>query len=575
MPVLIDPHGGLLKNMMVVEKRALELKQRSFDLPEIYLDRRRMCDLELLLNGGYSPLSGYLSKDEYNSVLDNSRLTDGTLWPIPVMLDISSETAEKLSLGGKIGLYDEEGLLHAVLTVKDIWKAEKEKEAMAVYGIVNEGHPGVFSLYHDKKEFYVGGEIEGIVPPLHYDFKLYRHPPAELRKVFSKLSWNRVIAFHTSKPVHKAQFEMTLRTAREFSAKLLISPAVGGTQYGDIDYYSRIRSCISVSKRYPNDMMMLSLLPYSARYAGPKEAVLHAIIKKNYGCSHFIAGPDHASPMRSSSDDRYYGQNEAQDFLKSFESELEISIIPVDEYVFVPKRKKYLPLKELKDKNSYQTLSGNEVKEQLINGEEIPEWYTFPEALAELKKACLPKTKRGFTIFMSGLSGAGKSTLAKALLERLLEMNKRPVTLLDGDIVRKNLSSELTFSKEHRDLNIKRIGFVASEITKNGGIAICAPIAPYENIRQINRKLISNVGGYIEVHVSTPVETCEKRDRKGLYEKARAGLIKNFTGISDPYEEPMNPEIRIDTTDITTDEAVQKILYYLDHRGYIDLYDNK
>jgi sulfate adenylyltransferase len=320
---------------------------------------------------------------------------------------------------------------------------------------------------------------------------------------------------------------------------------------------------------YPKGTTLLSLLPLAMRMGGPREAVLHAIIRKNYGCTHFIVGRDHAGPGNDSKGKPFYGPYEAQELLTQIEDELEIRMVPFRMMVYVEELDKYFPVDEVPEGMRGLSISGTELRNRLADGREIPDWFTFSEVAEELRRTHPPRHKQGFTVFFTGLSGSGKSTIAKALMARLLEIGERPVTLLDGDIVRKNLSSELGFSKEHRDLNIQRIGFVASEITKNGGIAICAPIAPYDNIRMYNRNLISSMGGYILIHNATPIEICEQRDRKGLYAKARAGIIKEFTGVSDPYEVPEDAEITIDTTDKTPEEAVQEIILYLEKEGYI------
>ena len=565
---LISPHGGMLSELLVSELRAKELKRESIDYQSINLTPRQLCDLELLLNGAFYPLTGFLVQKEYESVLDNMRLTDGTVWPIPITLDITKDLANSINIGDKIALRDGEGFLLAVLHVKDIWEIDKEREALTVFGTKNPEHPGVNSLFA-AKDYYVGGELEGIQLPIHHDYKMYRFTPSELRARFEKLGWQRIVAFQTRNPLHCAHMEMTLRAAKEVNGNLLLHPVVGMTRLGDIDHYTRVRCYLAVSQRYPPNLMMMSLLPLAMRFAGPREALWHAVIRKNYGCTHFIIGRDHAGTGYDSSGGSHYDPYEAQRLVQEYEDEIEIKMVPFKEVAYVPKLHKFLPLDEIP--RGYETIniSGTELRRRLDEGIDIPEWFTFPEVIQELRRSYLPRSKQGLTVFFTGLPCSGTSTLANALMVKFLEMGDRPVTLLDGDIVRKNLSSELGFSKEHRDLNIMRIGFVASEITKNRGIAICAPIAPYEKIRNYNRKLISQYGGYIEVYVSTPLEICEQRDTKGLYAKARAGIINGFTGISDPYEPPKNPELKIDTTSITPEEGVQEILQFLEKRGYI------
>lgn len=387
--------------------------------------------------------------------------------------------------------------------------------------------------------------------------------------LYKKLGWRKIVGFQTRNPLHRAQFEMTLRAMERGRANLLLQPVVQRVRPGDIDTYTRIRCYLETARHYPPNMMLLSLLPLSMRMAGPKEALLHAIIRKNYGCTHFIVGRDHAGPGKCDNGERYYPGNAANELALSYESELGIGIIPFDELVYVVEEDEYMPVSEVDPDLTVRRMTDDDFHRKLRTSKRVPEWFTFSAVIDELRKAHPPRHRQRFTVFCTGLSGAGKSTIARVLYARFLEMGGRPVTLLDGDIVRRNLSSELGFSKEHRDINVRRIGFVASEITKNRGIAICAPIAPYAETRRRIRHDIEDYGGFIEVHVGTPLEVCETRDRKGLYAKARAGLIKGFTGVDDPYEAPEVPEVRIDTTDLTPDEAAQEVLLYLERSGYI------
>ena len=566
---LIAPYGGTLCDLLVSNEEAQKLKKESVSFHSLDLLPRQVCDLELLINGGFSPLRGFMTREDYETVLDHLRLKDGMLWPMPITLDVSEDFARKLKKGDPVALRDQEGFLLSIMNVKDIWKVDKEREAIKVYGTSNDEHPGVNYLYHQIKDFYVGGELEGIQLPLHYDFKMLRQTPEEVRKLFNKLGWRRVVAFQTRNPLHRAHREMTLRAVMNEDANLFLHPVVGMTKPGDIDHYVRVRCYIEISKKYPPNIMTMSLLPLAMRMAGPREGLWHGIIRRNYGCTHFIVGRDHAGPGSDSSGNLFYGEYDAQNMFKEYQDEIGIKMIPFKKMVYVEDKAQYYPINEVPEGARTADISGTELRRRLAEGLEIPQWFSYSEVVQELRKSFPSKEKQGITIFFTGLSGAGKSTIANVLLVKLLEMGGRPITLLDGDIVRKNLSSELGFSKEHRDLNVRRIGYVASEITKNRGIAICAPIAPYKNTRNHNRELISRYGKYIEVYVATPLEECEKRDRKGLYAKARAGIIKGFTGINDPYEEPESPEIRIDTTDLSPDESAQEILLYLESNGYI------
>lgn len=528
-----------------------------------------MCDLELLMNGAFSPLAGFMTSPDYESVIDRMRLQDGTIWPIPICLDISAVEAEQLEAGQSIALRDPEGFMLAVMHVEDIWPIDKKRESQMIYGTTDTSHPGVEYLMNQARSHYVGGKIEGVNDPLHFDFRELRLSPGEVRAACAKLGWRRMVGFQTRNPLHRAQFEVTLRAMRETKANLLLQPVVGLTKPGDINYYTRVRCYQAASRHYPPNMMLLSLIPLAMRMAGPREALWHALIRKNYGCNYFIIGRDHAGPGVNPEGNPFYEPYAAQELVTQYKDEMGIRIVPFEEMVYVKEKDRFFPRNEINPDDTIKTLSGTRLRELLRSGFEIPDWYTFPEVVEELKKAYPPREKQGFTVFLTGLSGSGKSTIAKVLLSRFLEMGDRPVTLLDGDIVRRHLSSELGFSKEHRDINVRRIGFVASEITKNRGIAICAPIAPYSLSRRQIREMIEQYGGFIETHVATPLEVCEQRDRKGIYAKARAGLIKGFTGVDDPYEIPKNPEVTVDTTDITPGEAAQEILLELQKQGYI------
>ncbi len=566
---LIAPHSGRLVELVLAEDRASELQSASRDWPSWDLTPRQLCDLELLLNGGLSPLQGFLGRSDYESVCAAMRLSDGTLWPIPVTLDISQELAQKLEPGARLALRDPEGVMIAALQVQDVWKPDRQAEAEAVYGTTSLQHPGVAHLLEETNPYYVGGTIEGIQLPVHYDFRTLRLTPAQLRAEFARLGWRRVVAFQTRNPMHRAHQELTLRAAKEVEASLLIHPVVGMTKPGDVDHYTRVRCYQAILSQYPQPTVKLALLPLAMRMAGPREAVWHAIIRKNYGCTHLIIGRDHAGPGNDSSGKPFYEPYAAQELLGEYAGELGVGMVPFRMMVYAEELDKYVPDDEVPGGAKALSISGTELRQRLSEGREIPEWFSFPEVSTELRRSHPPRHAQGFTVFFTGLSGSGKSTVANVLLVKFLEMGGRPVTLLDGDIVRKHLSSELGFSKEHRDINIRRIGFVASEITKNGGIALCAPIAPYDSVRKEVRAMVQPVGGFVLVHLATPLETCEQRDRKGLYAKARAGIIKEFTGISDPYEPPSDADVVIDTTDVTPEEAAQQIILHLEREGYV------
>jgi sulfate adenylyltransferase len=570
---LVAPHGGALTNLLVDDARAAEIKDASRDWPSWDLTERQICDLELLVNGGFSPLQGFMGKADYEGVLADMRLADGTLWPVPITLDVTEAVAEQLTAGDTLALRDPEGFMVGVLHVEDLWRPDLRLEAERVFGsdtgAVLEEHPGARYLLEQANPVYVGGRIEALELPAHHDFQMLRLTPAELRARFAKLGWQKVVAFQTRNPMHRAHQELTLRAAKGVEASLLIHPVVGMTKPGDVDHYTRVRCYQALLPSYPKNTAMLSLLPLAMRMGGPREAVWHAIIRKNYGCTHLIVGRDHAGPGKDANGTAFYGPYDAQHLLEQHTEELGIAMVPFKLMVYAPEHDTYYPADEVPEGVETVNISGTEQRRRLQLGIELPSWFTFPAVEAELRKSSPPRKKQGFTVFFTGLSGSGKSTIANALMVKLLEMGGRPVTLLDGDIVRKHLSSELGFSKEHRDLNIQRIGFVASEITKNGGIAICAPIAPYAAVRKEVREMIEPLGGYALIHVSTPLEVCEERDRKGLYAKARAGIIKEFTGISDPYEEPEDAELAIDTTGITPEEAAHRVILHLEKEGFI------
>ncbi len=566
---LIEPHGGRLVDPLVGAERAAELKTASRDWPSLDLSPRHLCDLELLLNGGFSPLTGFMNRKDYESVCSSMRLADGTLWPMPITLDVQEALAKELSPGRMLALRDAEGTMLAALEVEEVWQPDLGAEAEQVFGTTDTLHPGAAHLLERTKPWYVGGRLHGIQLPEHYDYVTIRHTPARLRKQFAELGWRRVVAFQTRNPMHRAHQELTLRAAKEVEANLLIHPVVGMTRPGDLDHYTRVRCYQALLPGYPQHTVKLSLLPLAMRMGGPREALWHAIIRKNYGCNHFIVGRDHAGPGKDARGNDFYGPYDAQELMTQHEQELGVKMVPFKMMVYLPHQDRYVPVDEVPEGARALSISGTDLRQRLAEGREIPEWFTPPEVARELRRRHPSRDQQGFTVFFTGLSGAGKSTIANVLMVKLLETGGRPVTLLDGDIVRKNLSSELGFSREHRDINIRRIGFVASEITKNGGIAICAPIAPYDRVREEVREMIAPVGGFNLVFIDTPLEICEQRDRKGLYAKARAGVIKEFTGISDPYESPENADVVLDTSRLTPEESAQEVLLHLEKEGYI------
>ncbi len=568
---LMENNLAPIPELFVSYDSAQKLKADAGDLVSWDLTPRQICDLELLMNGGFNPLKGFLSEADYHSVVDTMRTTDGALWPMPITLDVNDKFAGQLEIGQDIALRDQEGVILATMTVTDRWTPNKAHEAEQVFGADDSAHPAVNYLHNTAGDIYLGGPVTGIQQPVHYDFRAKRNTPNELRAYFRKMGWRKVVAFQTRNPLHRAHQELTFRAAREAQANLLIHPVVGLTKPGDVDHFTRVRCYEAVLDKYPQATTSMSLLNLAMRMAGPREAVWHGLIRKNHGCTHFIVGRDHAGPGQNSAGEDFYGPYDAQDLFREHQAEMGIEMVDFKHMVWVQERAQYEAIDEIKDKDDITILniSGTELRRRLSEGLEIPEWFSFPEVVAELRKTKPPRSQQGFTVFFTGFSGSGKSTIANALMVKLMEMGGRPVTLLDGDIVRKNLSSELGFSKEHRDLNIRRIGYVASEITKNGGIAICAPIAPYATTRRAVREDVEAFGAFVEIHVATSIEECERRDRKGLYKLAREGKIKEFTGISDPYDVPANPELSVETENVDVDNCAHQVLLKLESMGLI------
>jgi sulfate adenylyltransferase len=562
-------HLAPVPELYVSYDSAQKLKVEAGNLVSHDLTARQVCDLELLMNGGFNPLKGFLSEADYDSVVDTMRLTSGALWPIPVTLDVTEDFAAKVELGQDIALRDQEGVILATMTVTDKWVPNKSREAEMVFGADDLAHPAVNYLHHKAGKVYLGGPVTGIQQPVHYDFKGRRDTPNELRAFFRKLGWTRIVAFQTRNPLHRAHQELTFRAAREAQANLLIHPVVGMTKPGDVDHFTRVRCYEAVLDQYPAATTHLSLLNLAMRMAGPREALWHAIIRKNHGLTHFIVGRDHAGPGKNSAGKDFYDPYAAQDLVRQHQEEIGIEMVDFKQMVYVQEKAQYYPIDEVPENSTVLDISGTELRRRLREGLEIPDWFSFPQVVAELRRTSPPRARQGFTVFFTGFSGSGKSTIANALMVKLMEMGGRPVTLLDGDVVRKHLSSELGFSKEHRDINIKRIGYVASEITKNGGIAICAPIAPYAATRREVREMIESYGAFIEVHVATSIDECERRDRKGLYKLAREGKIKEFTGISDPYDVPADPELRVETENVDVDNCAQQVILKLESLGLI------
>ena len=557
---MIEPHGKTLVSFHLSADELSEYSELSNKTSSLTLSLKQQCDLEMISNGAFSPLSTFNNQKDYEEILLNNKLSNGLVWPIPIVLDVPDQFLKSLDKNEYISLRNAEGFLLAILKVNEFWAPDKKEEANSVFKSNDPNHPGVDYLFNHTNNNYISGELVPIQSNKYFDFTHLRKSPQEVRDFFRLNNWKDVIAFQTRNPMHRAHFELTKLAMDEHNSKLLIHPVIGISKPGDIDHFTRVKCYQHIIKYYPENSVELSLINLAMRMAGPKEALWHAIIRKNYGCNRIIIGRDHAGPGVNAEGKPYYQPYDAQELIAQYQEELEIKMVPFKEMVFAKNKKTFLPLDKIEQDDPIEKLSGTQFKEFLQQRTEIPNWYSFPEVIHELRKRFPKLHNQGLTVFFTGLSGAGKSTLANAIMYKLMETEDRPITLLDGDIVRQHLSSELGFSKEDRDIHVKRIGYVASEITKHGGVAICAPIAPYSNTRKVVRNMIDEVGSFVEIHVATPLSVCEERDTKGLYKQARAGKILDFTGVSDPYEEPENPEITVDTSDITVEESSALIL---------------
>ncbi|EJD52563.1 ATP-sulfurylase [Auricularia subglabra TFB-10046 SS5] len=571
------PHGGVLKDLISRdEPRQQQLLEEAVTLPDIILSERQLCDLELIMNGGFSPLEGFLNESDYKSVVDTLRLANGTLFPIPVNLDVSQADIERLGIkpGARLALLDprdDEPL--AIITVEDVYVPNKVHEAEKVFGADDIAHPAVAYLHNRVKDYYVGGKLEAISAPAHYDYAALRYTPSELRAHFKKLAWRKVVAFQTRNPMHRAHRELTVRAARQRQANVLIQPVVGLTKPGDVDHYTRVRVYEAIMSKYPNGMAHLALLPLAMRMAGPREAVWHSIIRKNFGATHFIVGRDHAGPGKNSQGKDFYGPYDAQDLVKQYKDELSIEMVPFQQMTYLPSTDEYMPVDEVPAGVQTLDISGTELRKRLRTGAPIPDWFSYDTVVKTLRESYPPRTKQGFVLFLTGLYGSGKDIIARALQVTLNQQGGRSVSLLLGETVRSELSAELGFSREDRHKNIQRIAFVSAELTRAGAAVIAAPIAPYADSRKSARETVLSTGGsggnFFLIHVATPLEHCEKHDRKGVYKRARAGEIKGFTGIDDIYEPPTDANITVDITQQSVPEIVHSIVLLLETNGLL------
>jgi sulfate adenylyltransferase len=563
---LIEPYGGRLVSLLSDEEEREELRVRAASLPRLQLTPRNLCDLELIATGGFSPLARFMGEADYTRVLEEMRLADGTLFPMPITLTFKS--GEAVRQGEEVALVDQFNNPLAIMRVEEVFGWDRTREARLAYGTEDLRHPLVAEM-NSWGEMCVSGALRVIQLPRYYDFKPLRLTPAQVRERLNALGHANVVAFQTRNPLHRAHEELTARAAREVNGALLLHPVVGLTKPGDIDHFTRVRSYRVLAERYYDpERMMLALLPLAMRMAGPREALWHAIIRRNFGANHLIVGRDHASPGRDSKDQPFYGPYDAQELVAKHEAETGVKPMPFSELLYIPEEDRYEESSRIPEGKRTASISGTEVRESYLQrGRQLPRWFTRPEVASILAEAHPPRHEQGFCIWFTGLSGAGKSTTAEILVFKLLEHGRR-VTVLDGDVVRTNLSKGLGFSKEDRDTNIRRIGFVAAEITRHGGAVLCAAVSPYHATRNECRAL---VGGdrFIEVFVDTPLDVCESRDVKGMYKQAREGKIKNFTGVDDPYEPPHNAELTLDTVARTAEENAEAVLAYLVENGFV------
>ncbi|KAK1922150.1 putative phosphoadenosine-phosphosulfate synthase bifunctional enzyme [Papiliotrema laurentii] len=569
------PHGGELKDLLVRDAHLHDsLVEEARALNDIFLTERQLCDLELIMNGGFSPLEGFMNEQDYTSVRDTLRLAkvngqrQGTLFSMPITLDVSQQDIDTLGLapGVKVALRDprDEAAL-AIITISDIYKPNKSLEAEQVLGADDIAHPAAAYLHNKVKEFYVGGNVQAIQAPKHYDYVSLRYTPSELRAHFHKVAWRKVVAFQTRNPMHRAHRELTVRAARQRRANVLIHPVVGLTKPGDVDHYTRVRAYQALMPSYPEGMAHLALLPLAMRMAGPREAVWHAIIRKNFGATHFIVGRDHAGPGKNSQGQDFYGPYDAQELVTQFKDELQIEMVPFQAMTYLPGSDEYQPVDEVPKGTPTADISGTELRKRLRTGASIPDWFSYTGVVKVLRESYPPRPQQGFTVLLTGLHNSGKDTIARALQVTLQQHGTRSVSLFLGEDIRHQLSPDLSASKEDKHQNLLRIGFVAAELTKAGAAVIAAPTAPYEASRKAIKEQIAGQGGnYFLVHVATPLEWCEKVDRRGLYKRARNGEIKGFTGIDDVYEEPTDADLTVDLRTDTVPEIVHSIIMTLE-----------
>jgi sulfate adenylyltransferase len=566
-PVLIEPYGGTLIDLTVPAHAHEELKDYANHLRSLQLSARSVCDLELLVTGAFSPLDRFMGQADYERVLDEMRLANGSIFPIPITLPIDQNELTP-RLDEEIALRDSRNNLLAVMTVEEIYHWDLQETAQKVFGTLDPRHPLVAEM-HRWGRLNISGKLRVLDLPRHYDFQDLRQTPAQVRDRLAQIGRSNVVAFQTRNPLHRAHEELTKRAAEEVDGVLLLHPVVGMTKPGDVDYYTRVRTYRALAQRYYDPgRIVLSLLPLAMRMAGPREALWHALIRRNYGVNHLIVGRDHASPGVDSSGRPFYGPYDAQELVQRYSAELGVGVVRFEEMVYLPDEQRYEEVSKIPAGARVASISGSQVRDQFLNkGRALPEWFTRPETSLILSETYPPRHRQGVCVWFTGLSGAGKSTTSDVLTV-LLQEHGRQVTILDGDVVRTHLSKGLGFSKEDRDINIRRIGFVAAEIVRHGGLVICAAISPYRTTRNDVRNMVG-AERFIEVFVDTPLEICERRDVKGIYAQARRGEISGVTGIDDPYERPEHPELTLDTLPYSPEENARRVLDHMIELGFV------
>jgi sulfate adenylyltransferase len=563
--LLVSPYGGKLVNLVIEDEERTELTQNANMLPSIQLSNRSLCDLEILATGGFSPLERFMGKADYDRVVEEMRLANGLIFPMPITLPIDEDTP--LRLGKEVALRDNKNNLIAIMKVEEAFAWDADREAHHVCGTTDARHPLVAEM-ETWGNVYISGPLRVINLPRAYDFTELRQSPAQVRRQLTGRGYHNIVAFQTRNPLHRIHEELTKRAMHEINGALLLHPVVGLTKPGDVDHYTRVRIYKTLVKNYYDPKRtLLSLLPLAMRMAGPREAVWHAIIRRNYGANHFIIGRDHAGPGKDSSGKPFYGPYDAQELLVKFSGEVGVKMVPFRTLSYLPDDDRYVEETEISPGTKVFSISGTQVRnESLANGKTLPSWFTRPETAAILGKMSPPRHKQGFCIWFTGLSGAGKSTTAEALTSLLLEQG-RQVTILDGAAIRTHISKGLGFSKEDRDINIRRIGFVTAEVVRHNGIVIAAAISPYRTARNDCRRMIGE--NFIEIFVDTPLEVCIERDNKGFYSQSQRGDLQGLTGIDDPYEPPLNPEMVLDTISHTPEQNAHRIVDYLIQAGLL------